>query len=404
MAPKPLHIGVALDGAGWHPAAWREPNSRPTELFTPGYWTDLVGTAEAGLLDFVTIEDSLRTPGDWHDEHPDSTDQVRARIDAQLIAARVAPVTRHIGLIPTVTVTHTEPFHVSKALATLDFTSRGRAGWQARVSASGSEAKQFGRREIRDLTAAEHAEAIATGTYPAHVPELFEEAADVVEVVRRLWDSWEDDAEIRDVENRRFIDRDKLHRIDFEGRFFSVRGPSITPRPPQGQPVVTALAHAPLVYEFAARGADLVFVTPGRAQGPAPIVAQVAAAAEQVGRSGEPLRIFADLVVFLDTEAERGAQRLARLNEHAGAEYRSDAAVFTGSADELAELLTAWGGQGLDGFRLRPGVAVDDLAAITAALVPALQRRGAFRTGYPDGGLRAVLDLPTTVPNRYATA
>ncbi|MFC8044676.1 LLM class flavin-dependent oxidoreductase [Nocardia sp. NPDC057353] len=404
MAPKPLHLGVALDGAGWHPAAWREPNSRPAELFTPGYWTDLVTTAEAGLLDFVTIEDSLRTPGEWHDDVRGSADQVRARIDAHLIAARVAPLTRHIGLVPTVTVTHTEPFHVSKALATLDFTSRGRAGWQARVSATGAEAKHFGRREIRDLTAAEHAEALATGTYPAHVPELFDEAADAVEVVRRLWDSWEDDAEIRDVPNRRFIDRDKLHRIDFEGRFFAVRGPSITPRPPQGQPVVTALAHAALPYEFAARSADLVFVTPGRERGPAPVVAQVAAAAERVGRTGEPLRVLADLVVFLDTAAESGAARLARLNELAGAEYRSDAAVFTGSADELAELLTDWGGRGLAGFRLRPGVAVDDLAAITAGVVPALQHRGAFRTGYPDGGLRAVLDLPTTVPNRYATA
>lgn len=399
MAPKPLHIGVALDGAGWHPAAWREPNSRPAELFTPGYWTDLVRTAEAGLLDFVTIEDSLRAPGE-----PDAAGEVGARIDAHLIAARVAPVTAHIGLVPTVTVTHTEPFHVSKALATLDYTSRGRAGWQARISATAAEAKHFGRREIRDLTPAEHAEAIATGSYPAHVPELFEEAADAVEVVRRLWDSWEDDAEIRDVEKRRFIDRDKLHRIDFEGRFFSVRGPSITPRPPQGQPVVTALAHAALPYEFAARGADLVFVTPGREHGPAPIVARVAEAAAKVGRTGEPLRIYADLVVFLDTDTETGAERLARLNGHAGAEYRSDAAVFAGTADELAELLTAWGGQGLDGFRLRPGVAVDDLAAISTALVPALQRRGAFRTGYPEGGLRAVLGLPTTVPNRYATA
>lgn len=123
MAPK-LHLGVALDGAGRHPAAWREPNSRPAELSTPGYWTDLAATTQRGLLDFLTIEDSLTVPAT-----PDGTlDRVRARIDAHLIAARLAPVTRHIGLVPTVTTTHTEPFHLSKAIATLDHTSRGRAG------------------------------------------------------------------------------------------------------------------------------------------------------------------------------------------------------------------------------------------------------------------------------------
>ncbi|MEU2100595.1 LLM class flavin-dependent oxidoreductase [Nocardia sp. NPDC019255] len=404
MAPNPLHIGVALDGAGWHPAAWREPNSRPAELFGPGYWTDLIRTAERALLDFVSIEDSLRIPGGGHAPSDDAVDQVRARIDAHLIAARIAPVTRRIGLIPTVTTTHTEPFHVSKSIATLDYTSGGRAGWQARVSGTAEEAAHFGRRAVHDLTPAELAEALASGVFPDRVRDLFDEAADAVEVVRRLWDSWEDDAEIRDVATRRFIDRDKLHYIDFEGRFFSVRGPSITPRPPQGQPVVAALAHGPLIYEFTARGADLVFVTPTRDEGPGPILKQVASAAARVGRAGEPLRVYADITVFLDTDEQSGPQRLSRLSELAGAEFGSDAAVFAGSADELADLLTDWSEQGVDGFRLRPGVAVDDLAAVADRLVPALQRRGVFRAGYPDGSLRALLGLPTDVPNRYATA
>ncbi|MBY8862799.1 LLM class flavin-dependent oxidoreductase [Nocardia sp. CA2R105] len=399
MAPNPLHLGVALDGAGWHPAAWREPDSRPDELFTPGYWTDLVGTAQRGLLDFVSIEDSLAPPG-TRDTPADAVEVVRARIDAHLIAARVAPITRHIGLIPVVTTTHTEPFHVSKALATLDFTSGGRAGWQVRVSGTASEAAHFGRRTVYEPTPAELVEAVAAGAPASAVRELFDEAADAVEVVRRLWDSWEDDAEIRDVATRRFIDRDKLHYIDFRGRFFAVRGPSITPRPPQGQPVVTALAHAPLIYEFAARTADLVFITPGRAKGPEPILEQVAAA--QTERTGEPLRVHADLVVFLDTDAESGAARLARLNETAGSEFASDAAIFTGSAEELADLLADWHARGLDGFRLRPGVAVTDLTAIADRLVPILQRRKLFRTAYPDGSLRGLLGLPTTVPNRYA--
>jgi len=399
----PIHLAAALDGAGWHPAAWREPNSRPDELFTGAYWTDLAAIAQRGLLDFVTIEDSLAAPVNHHaPDTADTVDRVRARIDAHLVAARVAPATRHLGLVPTITTTHTEPFHVSKGIATLDYTSRGRAGWQVKVSGHADEAAHFGRRTVPELTV-EDWQAVSEGTLPQVFVDLFDEAGDFVEVVRRLWDSWEDDAEIRDVENRRFIDRDKLHYIDFEGRHFSVRGPSITPRPPQGQPVVTALAHQALPYELAARGADLVFVTPADDVHARSVLVDVAAASERVGRTGEPLRVYADLVVFLDSDRESGADRVRRLDDLAGVEFASDATVFTGSADDLADQLAAWQQLGFEGFRLRPGVAVDDLEAVSSTLVPILQRRGLLRTEYPDTSLRGLLGLPTEVPNRYAT-
>src|ERR1035441_5830576 len=109
-----VHLAVALDGAGWHPAAWREADARPAELFTAGYWADLVAEAERCLLDFVTIEDSLGLQSDDPFEPDDRTDRVRGRLDAVLIAARIAPRSRGIGLVPTATVTQTEPFHVSK--------------------------------------------------------------------------------------------------------------------------------------------------------------------------------------------------------------------------------------------------------------------------------------------------
>ena len=144
----PMHLAVALDGAGWHPAAWREPDARPAELFTAAYWVDLVREAERGLLDFVTIEDSLCLQSCRADGPDGRTDQMRGRLDAVLVAARVAPLTRHIGLVPTVVVTHTEPFHVSKAIATLDYASSGRAGLRIRVSARPDEAAHFGRRVL----------------------------------------------------------------------------------------------------------------------------------------------------------------------------------------------------------------------------------------------------------------
>ena len=384
-----LHLAVALDGAGWHPAAWRSPDARPGELFTAGYWTGLVTEAEHALLDFVTFEDSLGLQSSRFEGPDDRLDQVRGRLDAVLLAARVAPVTTRIGLVPTTSTTHTEPFHVAIGIASLDHVSGGRAGWRPQISARSGDARHFGRREFPEFTPDRRTEP----GLAEHVSRLFAEAADVVEVVRRLWDSWEDDAEIRDVATGRFIDRDKLHYIDFEGLFFTVRGPSITPRPPQGQPLVTALAHDVQPREFAARGADVVYVTPHSRGEAAAVIGQVRAAEAAVGREGEPLRVFADLVVFLDDDAPAAAGRKAGLDELDGAPLVSDALVFTGTPGGLADLLLDWRSAGLDGFRLRPGVLPDDLIGITRGLVPELRRRGAFRHEYEAATLRGLLGL-----------
>ncbi len=392
-----LHLAVALDGAGWHPAAWREPSARPAELFAAGYWLDLVQQAERGLLDFVTIEDSFRLQTNRFASEDDRTDQVRGRLDAVLIADRVAPSTRHIGLVPTVLVTHTEPFHISKAIATLDYVSTGRAGLRVQVSHSVEEAQHFGRRQVPVLTP----ESLRDPAAQEAISAYFDEAADFVEAVRRLWDSWEDDAEIRDASTGRFIDRDKIHYIDFVGPYFSVKGPSIVPRPPQGQPIVTALAHSTVPYRLAARSADVVFVTPSDAGDARRIVEEVRAEQSEVGRAAGDLDIFADLVVFLDTATESGAARKARLDHLAGNAYASDATIFTGSAAELADLLTAWQSAGISGYRLRPGALPDDLAAITATLVPELQARGVFRSEYEADTLRGLLGRARPA-NRYA--
>jgi alkanesulfonate monooxygenase SsuD/methylene tetrahydromethanopterin reductase-like flavin-dependent oxidoreductase (luciferase family) len=398
----PLHLAVALDGAGWHPAAWREPDAEPAHLLTAAYWVGLARRAESGLLDFVTIEDSLDLQSDEHFRRDERTDRVRGRLDAILIAARIAPRTRGIGFIPTATTTHTEPFHTSKAIATLDYVAAGRGGVRVQISGRADTAAHFGRRDIPALSV----DQLGDPGVQRLIEEHFDEAADYVEVLRRLWDSWEDDAEIRDVATGRFIDRDKLHYIDFQGQWFSVRGPSITPRPPQGQPVVAALGHATVPYRLIARSADVGFVTPRDRASAADIVAEIRAEQEQAGRAAETVHVFGDLVVFLDDSAEAARARRDRLDEQAGAVYTSDAHIFAGTAAELADLLLDWRGAGLAGFRLRPAALPHDLAQITGALVPELQRRGAFRTAYPDGGagtLRDLLGLPRAA-NRYAPA
>ncbi|WP_406471707.1 LLM class flavin-dependent oxidoreductase [Streptomyces sp. NBC_01615] len=395
-----LHLAVALDGAGWHPAAWREPAARPRELLTAAYWTDLVTEAERGLLDFVTIEDALGLQSSHVTEPDGRTDQVRGRLDAVLIAARVAPLTSHIGLVPTVVATHTEPFHISKAIATLDYVSNGRAGLRVQVSARRNEAAHFGRRTFPPF----RSEDLESPAIRASIVEIFDEAADYVEVVRRLWDSWEDGAEIRDVATGRFIDRDKLHYIDFEGPHFSVKGPSITPRPPQGQPLVTALAHetgtgAP--FRLVGRSTDLGYVTPHDAAQTRAVVAAVRAEQGAAGRAAEPLRLFGDLVVFLDDDPAAAVARRDRLDSLAGHPYTSDARIFTGTPGQLADLLQELAQAGLSGFRLRPAVAGHDLPAITRGLVPELQRRGAFRESYEADTLRGLLGLARPA-NRYA--
>jgi alkanesulfonate monooxygenase SsuD/methylene tetrahydromethanopterin reductase-like flavin-dependent oxidoreductase (luciferase family) len=362
-----LHLGVALDGYGWHPQAWRATLAQaPGHPATPSvlsgrYWAELAATAERGLLDFLTIDDTLMPqPGRRERIDPE---RLAGRADAVLVAARIAPATQHIALIPVATVTHTEPFHVSKSIATLDYVSHGRAGWQPRVSVTMHEAALFGRRDGDQIP-------------------LFEEAVEYVDVVRRLWDSWEDDAVIRDVATGRYVDVDRLHYIDFAGKYLSVKGPSITPRPPQGQPVVAALAHVGPAYEFAAAGADVVFVTPTDATGVRGILDDVHAA------GGSGLKVFADVVVSFHGDVP--------------GDFRSDALVFAGSATELVDMLLDWQRLGVDGARLRPAVNATDLPVIVDEVVPLLQRAGRFRTGYrPGETLRARLRLPVA-PNRYA--
>jgi alkanesulfonate monooxygenase SsuD/methylene tetrahydromethanopterin reductase-like flavin-dependent oxidoreductase (luciferase family) len=352
-----LHLGVALDGYGWHPQAWQATSDAPSVL-SGRYWADLAATAERGLLDFLTIDDTLMPQPGRH-ERIDPR-RLAGRGDAVLVAARIAPATRHIGLIPVATVTHTEPFHVSKSIATLDYVSHGRAGWQPRVSVTTHEAALIGRRDVSQIA-------------------LFDEAVEYVDVVRRLWDSWEDGAVIRDVATGRYIDRDKLHYIDFSGKYLSIKGPSITPRPLQGQPVVAALAHAGPVYEFASATADIVFITPTDSGSLHSILDEVRAA------GGARLKVFADVVVSFGGDAD----------------FRSDALVFGGSATELADMLQGWQQLGIDGARLRPAVNATDLPVIVDEVVPLLQRAGRFRAGYPDGEtLRERLGLPVA-PNRY---
>ncbi|MBB2901795.1 alkanesulfonate monooxygenase SsuD/methylene tetrahydromethanopterin reductase-like flavin-dependent oxidoreductase (luciferase family) [Kineococcus radiotolerans] len=367
---RTLRVGVELDAAGRHSAAWRLPGARPAELFTAAHWRRLAALVDGADLDLLLVPDSFRLGS------ADERDQ-RGRLDAVAIAAHLAPLTRRTGLVPVVTTTHTEPFHTNKAVATLDFTSRGRAGWQVEVSTTTEEAEAFGRR----------------GTAPA--PELWQEAAETVEVVRALWDSWEDDAVVRDVATGRFVDRDKLHHVDFAGENFSVKGPSITPRSPQGQPLVVVPVRDEPSLAVAAAHADVARV---EALDPATAAATAARLRDLAGRE---VTVLLDVEVLLRATAGEAREAAAHLEELSPG-HRPRTLRHLG---EPASLVAALGQlpAGIDGAVLAPLDLPATLELLVADVVPRLSRpavagttlrerfglpRPASRYAVPAGGTR----------------
>jgi alkanesulfonate monooxygenase SsuD/methylene tetrahydromethanopterin reductase-like flavin-dependent oxidoreductase (luciferase family) len=357
------YFGVELSAAGTHPAGWTETSADPQALFTGEHYVSLARLAESGRFDFLTIDDSFAPP-----------EGIRARLDALLIAARIGPATDHIGLLPTVTTTHTEPFHVSKSLATLDYVSSGRAGWNVEVSTTAAEAAHFGRKAVE----------------PAE--RLWAEAGDAIDVVRRLWDSWEDGAEIREAATGRFIDREKLHYVDFAGEFFSVRGPSITPRPPQGQPLVSVRVDEPSALPVAAQWADIVRSSARHLAEAVDIRHQVRAEISAAGRDPDQVAFLVDVST---TVAETGAETLrAKLDQRHG--FSPAGLSFVGTGEGLADLLEEWL-EVADGFTLSPTVLPQGLDE----LIPALTVRGLLPATYQPGSLRDRFGLPRPA-SRYA--
>ncbi|GAA3564636.1 LLM class flavin-dependent oxidoreductase [Amycolatopsis ultiminotia] len=350
----PFAVALEIDGAGAHPAAWRRSAHTPDRHFDPDRLRRLGEEAERSGFTLVTLEDDL-LPGT----------APAGRIGSPERAAFLAEVTSVLGLVPVVPTTYTEPFHVSSALAALDHISHGRAGWVVGSTPDVAAARAWGRPEVSD----------AAG--------LRREAADSVHVVRALWDSWEEDAVIRDVPTSRYLDRDRLHYIDFEGATYSVKGPAIVPRPPQGNAVVFA---APELVDPVQ--ADVALVS-GRD------VAAVASAAPNAAP-----RRFAEVEVALDTAGQTGAERVAALAQHADWPDRGRLR-YTGGAEGFVRLLTELAGT-VDGVRIHPLVLDEELPVLAKSVLPHL-RVARLAAAAPSGQwLRTTLGLAPSV-NQFAT-
>jgi alkanesulfonate monooxygenase SsuD/methylene tetrahydromethanopterin reductase-like flavin-dependent oxidoreductase (luciferase family) len=345
-------LGVELDGEGGHPAAWRRANHPPNESLSGRTLLQKVRAAENAGFTFATFEDSILPPRTG----------ISARVDAVNRASFVAATTSTIGLVPVVETTYAEPFHTSSQLATLDYASRGRGGWIATCAVDPAAARAWGRPVLTEQA------------------ELDREQRDSITVVRDLWDSWDDDAVIRHYASGRFLDRDKLHYVAFEGESFTVKGPAIVPRPPQGQLVVFGT-------EADREQVDVVLVTE----------ADRDAAVDAATRSNGLTVIEID--VTLDTSDAAAADRLATLNQHQRA-AQHQRLQYVGATSGFVELLTDLAPH-TDGVRLFPTVIDEDLPVLARFVLPALFKSGLAHRPVPGSSLRGNLGLARPV-NRYA--
>ena len=360
--PRAPHLALELDGDGAHPASWRRSGRPPGVALDPRAVREVVATAQSAGFALATFADGPLPPSQGRD--------AAGRLEAGTRAAFVSLLTDRIGLAPTLQATVTEPFHLATQLAALDHASHGRAGWV--VGAADSEA------------------AYATiGAEPLAFDALHREIADVVEAARALWDSWEDDAVIKEVATGRYLDPDKVHHIDFTGARFAVKGPLITPRPPQGQ--ILVLASDALEIDALA---DVVLI--GR-----PDPAAIGERARQAKHDGAPLA-FAEIEFVLDAVGASATERLARLDA-ATPWPATSAPRHVGSAEALVDLLESLADV-VDGVRLHPAVLAVDLPILVGQVLPALGARGLLRPApAPGATLRETLGLPRPA-NRFARA
>ncbi|MFD4576101.1 LLM class flavin-dependent oxidoreductase [Streptomyces sp. NPDC058417] len=359
MSGPALRLAVEIDGDGAHPAAWRRAAHSPDHLLTPRRVADVAAAAENAGFTLVTLEDGALPPAGSPD--------VVGRIGAVERAAYLAARTSVLGIAPVVPVTYAEPFHVSSQLASLDHISLGRAGWVVGDEPAPGAARAWG----RPLVDGDAARA--------------REAADGVDVSRALWDSWEDDAVIRSVATSRYLDRDRLHYVDFTGGTYTVKGPAIVPRPPQGQVVVLGRA--------AAVPAALLDVALVDGTDPAAVAAAAA-------RTGTP-RTFAEVEVALDTPTATAAERVADLERHAPW-TPTGRLRHIGPAAGLVALLAELAGV-VDGVRLHPLVLDEELPVLSRLVIPDLVERRLAVRPLPAATLRTHLGLDRPA-NRYAAA
>ncbi len=438
---RKMHLFAMPMGAGGHIAGWRHPLADAGLLHEVDYYRNLAETAEQGKFDALFLADAqgFRTvEGKGAFARTDLY-----RMDPITLLSALSMATTRLGLIATLSTSYNEPYSAARRLATLDHISHGRAGWNVVTSTTQNEAHNFGR--------------------DAHFghSERYARADEFIEVAKKLWDSWDEDAFLIDRENGNYIDPDKVHAVAHQGTFFKVAGPMTTGRPPQGYPVIVQAGSSEEGLGLAARTAEVVFtshpslvsarafyddlkrrvVEAGRPAGDLkiltaiqPIVAPTGAEAQQIEADLQDL-IHPELAIALlqmqlggfdlsshdpdgplpsisETRASQGTMK--RILEHAARENLSiiqiarqiaagrTSKTVSGTASQVADLLESWFREGAaDGFVIAAPILPDMLARFVDGVVPILQQRGLFRTEYEGNTLREHLGVGRPV-SRHA--
>jgi len=436
MSRRQLHLNVNILHAGFSPAAWRMDGVDPYAAFTLEHYLAAARLAEDAKLDAIFLADQAAI-SDRIDYRPITS------LEPSIILATLAASTEKVGLIGTFSTSYNEPYNLARRLATLDIASRGRIGWNIVTTADPASARNFGRDAAID-----HA-------------LRYERAAEFAQVVKDLWDSWEDDAFVGNVASGRFVDSAKVHAINHRGKHFSVAGPHNIPRSPQGHPVILQAGGSDDGRALAARHAEAVFSASQSFEEAIAYASDLKARAVELGRPA-PLVLAGLATIIGGTEAEAqrrqeelwdkipldyGLSRLAgvlglpkeslRLDEKLPPDiplpengghtffratlalaHREDLTVrqliralngstghrtLVGTPEQIADDIARWFEAGAaDGFNLMPDVLPTGLESFTEAVLPILRKRGLFRTDYAETTLRERFGL-TRPQSRFAS-
>ena len=439
-----LHLGMSIRGLGYHPAAWRHPDVPADGTLRFEHYARSAQLAEHGKCDLIFFADGigLRERDIPRGSLARSGYEIVEMEPLTLLPA-LAVVTQHIGLVTTASTTYNEPFNIARKFATLDLISNGRAGWNVVTSWSEAEARNFNREQHVDYNT------------------RYARAAEFVEVVKGLWDSWEEDAFRFDKQSGYFFDEGKMHVLDHKGKFFAVRGPLNVARPPQGHPVIVQAGASEHGRELAAATADLVYAVHPTREAARAFYADVKGRLGRYGRDEDDLKILPALRPVVGRSAAEAQAKfnqlqellhplvgLARLNHTFGdlsgypldgpvpldklgpAELRSISAQLLervkrqnptirelygevagrggfcviGTAADIADVMQDWfSHEACDGFNITPTHLPGGCQDFVEMVTPELQRRGLLRTEYEGTTLRENLGLKRPV-NRYAAA
>lgn len=431
---RQIHLGAFVMTDGHHVAAWRHPSTRPDASVRLEHFVHIAKVAERGRFDALFLADGNGV----RERNPEALARISRSVSFEPITllAALATVTEKLGLVATASTSFNEPFHIARKFASLDLLTQGRAGWNLVTSNSDAEALNFGLDRHLD-----HA-------------ERYDRAREFADVVQGLWRSYEADAFPRDAQSGLFLDLEKLHVLNHQGRHFKVRGPLNVPPSPQGRPVIVQAGSSEEGRGLAAETADLVFTAQQTLEDARAFRADIRARAAAAGRDPDSVKVLPGIQPFIGETSDAAAAHYEELQQlihpavaihllgHAIggfdlSAYPIDGPVpdlpltngprsrqrllldmarrenltlrqlalkvaggrghwqVVGTADEIADRMESWFLAGAaDGFNVMPPVLPKGLEDFVDAVIPALRRRGLFREDYAGSTLRHHLALP----------